>query len=341
MNRLPPGVHVVRKRLRDGTERAYYYWRATRAPLPHPDSPGFQAALRAAKQAEATSTAGTFGALIQEYKRSPAWAAIGQRTRASYLAAFSRLAELDAIAVADFRRRHALQIRDAMAATPGNAKVTMKALSMLLNFAVEREYLEINPVKAVKSLPIGERHRWPDEAIAFACAVLPENLRRAVVLGLYTGQRRGDCAAMLWSHYDGAGIEVTQIKTGARLWIACHKALRKELAAWKEDATAVTILTNADGKPWASSNVLGSAFSAACRKHPELDGLTFHGLRKTAAAKLAEAGCTPHEIQAITGHQSLAMLQHYTKEAGQRQRSTAAILKLETATKFTKKRGAK
>ena len=341
MNRLPPGVHVVRKRLRDGTERAYYYWRATRAPLPSPDSPGFQAALRAAKQASPETRAGTFGALIQEYKRAPSWAAIGPKTRISYLLAFDRLAELDAVPVADFRRRHALAIRDAMRATPGNAKVTMKVLSMLLNFAVEREYLEVNPVKAVKSLPIGEHRRWPDEAIDFACRVLPENLRRAVVLALYTGQRRGDCAAMLWSHYDGAGIEVTQIKTGARLWVACHRALREELAAWKEGATAVTILTNSDGKPWAQSAVLGTAFSTVCRRYPELDGLTFHGLRKTAAAKLAEAGCTPHEIQAITGHKSLAMLQHYTKEAGQRQRSSAAITKLETVSKFTKNRGAK
>lgn len=32
---------------------------------------------------------------------------------------------------------------------------------------------------------------------------------------------------------------------------------------------------------------------------------TFHGLRKTASVRLAEAGCTPHEIAMITGRASL------------------------------------
>ena len=30
----------------------------------------------------------------------------------------------------------------------------------------------------------------------------------------------------------------------------------------------------------------------------------FHGLRYSAAKMLAEAGCTPHQIAAITGHQN-------------------------------------
>jgi integrase-like protein len=38
-----------------------------------------------------------------------------------------------------------------------------------------------------------------------------------------------------------------------------------------------------------------------------------HGLRKTAALSLAEAGCTVHEIQAITGHKSLAEVERYTR----------------------------
>ena len=68
-------------------------------------------------------------------------------------------------------------------------------------------------------------------------------------------------------------------------------------------------------------------------------------LRKSAAKTLAEAGCSAHEIQAITGHRSLAQLQHYTKGADQKVRSMAAIkklsdyrkLKLETAEKYAKK----
>jgi len=40
-----------------------------------------------------------------------------------------------------------------------------------------------------------------------------------------------------------------------------------------------------------------------------------HGLRKAAARRLAEAGCTEHEIAAITGHASLREIARYTKAA--------------------------
>jgi len=43
-----------------------------------------------------------------------------------------------------------------------------------------------------------------------------------------------------------------------------------------------------------------------------------HGLRKAAARRLAEAGCTEHEIAAITGHASLREVQRYTKAADQK-----------------------
>ncbi|WP_442859439.1 tyrosine-type recombinase/integrase [Bosea sp. Tri-49] len=37
-----------------------------------------------------------------------------------------------------------------------------------------------------------------------------------------------------------------------------------------------------------------------------------HGIRKAAARRLAEAGCTAHEIASITGHKSLNEVQRYT-----------------------------
>jgi len=50
----------------------------------------------------------------------------------------------------------------------------------------------------------------------------------------------------------------------------------------------------------------------------------FHGLRKAA-----EAGCSTHEIAAITGHATLGMVELCTREADQRRRASAAIGKLE------------
>jgi len=44
---------------------------------------------------------------------------------------------------------------------------------------------------------------------------------------------------------------------------------------------------------------------------------------------LAEAGCTPHQIQAITGHKSLAEVVRYTIAANQERRGREAIERIE------------
>ena len=57
-----------------------------------------------------------------------------------------------------------------------------------------------------------------------------------------------------------------------------------------------------------------------------------HGLRKAAARRLAEAGCTEHEIAAITGHASLREIARYTKAADQVRLAVAAMDKMRTPT---------
>src|SRR5258705_9644309 len=42
-----------------------------------------------------------------------------------------------------------------------------------------------------------------------------------------------------------------------------------------------------------------------------------HGLRKAAGRRLAEAGCTAHEIMAVLGHKTLAEAERYTRGGGQ------------------------
>jgi len=60
-----------------------------------------------------------------------------------------------------------------------------------------------------------------------------------------------------------------------------------------------------------------------------LTGLTFHGLRYTAAANLAEVGCSLKEIASVTGHKSLGMIEKYSRDADQRRLAGAAIHRLE------------
>ncbi|WP_172330965.1 tyrosine-type recombinase/integrase [Mangrovicoccus sp. HB161399] len=56
------------------------------------------------------------------------------------------------------------------------------------------------------------------------------------------------------------------------------------------------------------------------------DRLVPHGWRYTAAQELAEAGCSDSDIQAVTGHRSLEMVQKYRRRAEQKKASKRAQL---------------
>jgi len=51
-------------------------------------------------------------------------------------------------------------------------------------------------------------------------------------------------------------------------------------------------------------------------------------VRKATATALAEAGATPHEIGAITGHTSLKEIERYTKAAQRSGMATQGMSKL-------------
>ena len=55
------------------------------------------------------------------------------------------------------------------------------------------------------------------------------------------------------------------------------------------------------------------------------DRCVTHGLRKAAARRLAETGCTVNEIAAITGHSTLVEVSRYTKAADQVHLAQTAI----------------
>ncbi len=305
-------VRIVKRRLKDGTLKEYRYGDA--APR-------------------------TVGAIIKEYRLSPGYRGLKMSSKEGYEQGFNHVRAFENASIESIKRRHILGQRDELGNTPGAANKVVVAWCAILKFALDREYILVNPARGIQRLKVGEHRRWSEEAVAFALANLREPIRRAVIVGLYTGQRAADCAAMKWSDYDGTGIAVVQMKTGTKLWIKAHQVLRAELDAWTK--TATHILTNGDGLPWTRGSFL-HAVSDAFRAHPELNGCVFHGLRKTAAARLAEAGSPTNEIAAITGHKSLQMLMHYTKEADQRRMAESAIDRLEKHdNKTSKKTGAK
>jgi integrase len=124
-------------------------------------------------------------------------------------------------------------------------------------------------------------------------------------------------------------VDVRRIEhpPNAALVIPVHPALKAELDAWKRETTSTHILVGEKGMPFKAGN-LTQLMNSWLERIGLPSDLNVHCLRKLAAASLAGAGCTTHEIAAITGHKSLAMVELYTKSANQERLAKAAIFGL-------------
>ena len=93
-------------------------------------------------------------------------------------------------------------MRDERADTPGAANTIVRMLKIVLNFAVEEEWIESSPAAKMSLLKVGEWRAWTDEECAAFEARWPLGTmeRRAYALAIYTGQRKSDLVLMTRAH---------------------------------------------------------------------------------------------------------------------------------------------
>ncbi|MBM3654789.1 MAG: integrase [Alphaproteobacteria bacterium] len=333
------GARILMRYVHRYTDRhgklRYYYRREGRPRVALsglPGSPEFMAAYAAASAAidpppALRGSPGTFSRLIAEYEQSVDFKRLKPSTQAVYRNMFDKFAAKHGHRlVGQMRREHVDQIIAQMAATPGAANSFLKRLKTLMVFAISRGWITSDPTYRMRAFASGEFHTWTEDEIARFEAHWPIGSRQrlAFALHLYTGQRRSDVHRMTWADYDGETIRVTQQKTGAKLEIPVHPDLKAIL-----DATArkhVAILTTEYGRAftvagygaWINGAIRASGLPLECKAH---------GLRKAAARRLADAGCSAFEIGSITGHKTLAEIERYTRAADQKRLSKSAMEK--------------
>ena len=218
------------------------------------------------------------------------------------------------------------------AGKPNAANKLLKVLRALMSHAVDNGFRKDDPTRDVKPIKTKTTgfHSWTEAEIEQFESRHPisSKARLALALLLYTGQRRSDVIAMGRQHIRNGRIHVCQRKTGVELDIP----LTAELQAILKDAPLdnMTFLVTEYGKPFTSAG-FGNWWRDRCNE-AGLSHCSAHGLRKAAARRLAEAGCTPHEIAAITGHRSLREVERYARGADQRRLAAMAIAKVKTRT---------
>lgn len=284
---------------------------------------------RAPQGAAARSAPGSFNALAVAYLTSGDWQGLSKSTQATYRGILDRFrTEYGDKPVAALQPHHVRTILDARAKTPSAANNLLKVLRAVVKFGMERNMLRADPTAGVKPLKnkTDGFHTWTEDEIeAFDNRWplgTPERLAKDLLL--YTGQRRSDVRLMGPQHVRGGVVSVRQQKTGAYLEIALHAALKASIEA--RDRNHLAFITTPGGEPYTEAG-FGNWFGDCARK-AGLTSCSAHGLRKAAARRLAEAGCTANEIAAVTGHTTLKEVARYTRAADQRTLARAAIGKI-------------
>lgn len=306
--------------------------KVTLTPLPKgpTDTPEFLAAYAAARGQRTATLPGSLADLIRRAQSSARMARLSPAYRAGLAREFSEIGKdrRADVRAATIEARH---IRADMAEARAPA-LRLKAWRFLGDTAVDAGIWPDNRAAAVR-LPQGAkvqghapwsaadiaafRDRWPIGTVP----------RAAMELLFWTGARISDAVRIGRGNVDGSGVlTYTQQKTGAAAYCPWSCALPDYAEAMAQDRAAMhdaldclpaqmVFLPTTQGAR-RSSKALGTMIRESARA-AGIDR-TAHGLRKSRAIALAEAGATTHQIAAWTGHHTLKEVAHYTQAADRR-----------------------
>lgn len=182
------------------------------------------------------------------------------------------------------------------------------------------------------------------EELAKVYALLEGEDRLLFSVGIYTGQRLGDCALLEWGQVDLIRRHITLIprktarKTGRSVVVPIHENLLQMLLAFPPSARSGYVMPMSAATYLKSSSKLSDHFMRLFKKagietHTNgADGIrkralvSFHSLRHTFVSLAANAGVPLAIVQGIVGHSTVDMTRHYFHESENALMSAVAAL---------------
>ena len=323
-NHLKP--NVIAKKVKG---RTYYYFRIRegnkerhiKMPPPGPEHDAMYWSIKSGKHVQQVKT--TFDALIESYLSSPGWQKKAKGTKRRERPILDRIrAKNGSKDVRLVRRKNVMEIHQRLAATTRQADYTVQMLRTLFKHAIHLEWITVNPAKDVELFGAQTAFEpWPEKLLLAFERIADGDTRLFYELCVSTGQRAGDVVKMEWDHFDGEYMAVLQEKTGARVWIYCPDRLLDLLEATPKTGKFILAKNLTEHITYNSIQKKVKAIRDLIRAQPEH---SIHGWRYNAVVQLAEAGCSDSEIQSVTGHATLEMVQKYRAQASQKKLSKSA-----------------
>jgi integrase len=235
-----------------------------------------------------------------------------------------------------------LRFRDDCAdrASVGTTNTNLKIIRSCLNSALQQGLISSNPAIQVKPLKERGQSKRREMTLGEIQTVLKEcgktEWHGLVLVGLYSGQRIGDCACLTWQQIDLAKKTISFVtqKTGKRLSTRLAEPLAdylNELPATDDPSAYVFPKLAALGeknsaplsKAFAEEILIPAGLMAKRAKNHAANGtgrkgerqvneITFHSLRHSLVTMLKATGASQAMAQMIVGHDSTAVSKRYT-----------------------------
>lgn len=287
----------------------------------------------------------SLGALAASYQKSHYFLDCARRTRQDYASIITALVDLlGADAVTSLRRRRLQTLYDALLRKHGthSANYRMRVLSVMLQYAVELEWLEANPLSRFPLRATQGRIRVATQEemqALYRAAMLhmPEGPRPDVATLIFaavdTGQRRSDLLENLSiEQFRDGRMRFEQNKTGQFINIPVldqfmtagnvllhvmearlgdlHKAFKRLRVqrpnAWFRHITETPLIWNMDRNMPMDKTMASRLFrrvrAVAMRECPSLSTLKLMDMRDTLITELFRASCTDAEVASYSGH---------------------------------------
>lgn len=238
--------------------------------------------------------------------------------------------DMDAImeknAEKDVRKTTRQAVRTAhsnLSETPRKADKYLQTISLLWNYGVDKLDWPLGPNPAKGIDHFGKQREfepWPEWMIE-KLPEAPQTVQTAAQLILGTGQRPNAAIKMRRDQFRGEWMEVLDEKGKQAFETYCPQELRDYVKALPVKGSHV--LAKNLTQPLGYDAVEKAFRSWRATLGAEAKPYVLHGLRKLAIIRLAEAGCSDAQIQAVTG-QSAEMVAYYRKRASRKALSKSA-----------------
>lgn len=225
----------------------------------------------------------------------------------------------------------------------GELRNRMVRMGEIMDLAIKKELLRTaNPAryadrKSYKPKPKHFITPAEEEKILNAC---PDWLRPIVAVGINSGMREGELAALEWAHIKDGLIYVPaeNAKTGQERFIPINAAIEAALAPLRArrlaEGSPAYVFWNAALEKHYSANSICCAFTRVAAKL----GIpaTFHCTRVAFVTSARNEGkIKDAHLMEITGHKTPSQLEHYTKiQPGHLKGVTEGLRSKETATQM-------